>query len=72
MAFFETVNSVVGTDLNEKLTVDKRLEGDDGVNHAGMWGKNTAGGDTCTCKGAAASGELWILHRVSWGSTRFE
>lgn len=38
MAVFAVLNRVVGDDLNEKLTVEKRLEGGNGVNHANMGG----------------------------------
>lgn len=34
--FYAILNSVLGADLNEELTVEKRLEGSEGVNHADM------------------------------------
>lgn len=61
MAVFAILNSIVGEDFNEKLTVEKSLEGCDGVNHVGMWGENIPGGGPCTCKGPEALGELWLL-----------
>lgn len=39
LAVFAVLNRVVGEDLNEKLTVEKRLEGGNGVNHANMEGE---------------------------------
>lgn len=36
MAVFAVLNRVVGEDLNEKLTGEKRLEGGNGVNHANV------------------------------------
>lgn len=73
MAVFAVLNGVVGEDLNEKLTAEKRLEGGNGVNHANMGGagvENIPGGGTCTSKGSEASEELWLLHRVPWGSNK--
>lgn len=34
--FYAILNRVLGADLNEELTVEKRLEGGEGVKHADM------------------------------------
>lgn len=61
---FAILNRMVGAGLPEKVTLEERLLGGEGANHANMWGKSIPGGGICKCKGLEALGELWLLHRV--------
>lgn len=61
---FAILNRMVGAGLPEKVTLEERLLGGEGVNHANMWGKSIPGGGICKCKGLEALGGLWLLHRV--------
>ena len=51
---------VVSAGLTEKVTLEQRLEGDEGVSSAAVWGKSILGRGCSQCKGPEAGAGLAV------------